>query len=150
MTQAVYKLLKDSPRGKAKAGNIVYTYTGYDYGLARDDTEITGKEHISVVLCPDTLPFFTIPVRDLEEISMTDETPNETVQSLTAMLRAQQSGALDSASDAALAAKIRLTTAIFDLCAKEGESGNLDTPRHSRHRGSPSRRSRSLPRKERP
>jgi hypothetical protein len=38
-----YRMLKDSAlEPKATAGAIVYAYAGYDYGLASDDTEMTG------------------------------------------------------------------------------------------------------------
>lgn len=50
------------------AGSTVYQYTGYDYGLAKDDTQITGWQHMSVTLNRDgSTPFFTIPVKDLDE-----------------------------------------------------------------------------------
>jgi hypothetical protein len=63
----LYKLLKDSdPNPLAKVGTIVFK-GGYDYGLASDDTRITGIEHISVVL-PGETASFTIPLRDLEKI----------------------------------------------------------------------------------
>ncbi len=43
-------------------GTIVYKCAYHDYGLARDDTNHTGIEHISVTLKPDgDYPSFTIP-----------------------------------------------------------------------------------------
>jgi len=60
-----YKLLKD--RFDYVAGTIVFDQIGHDYGLASDDTEITGKEHITVTLNADEdYPGFTVPVSDLE------------------------------------------------------------------------------------
>lgn len=50
-----------------KAGETVYTQKGYDYGLARDDTNMTGIQHVSVTLNADgDYPGFTIPRDDLE------------------------------------------------------------------------------------
>lgn len=65
-----FKLLKDSLLNEdAKEGCSVYEYIGCDYGLARDDTELTGIKHISVTLDPDGIgtPFFTVPFNFLEE-----------------------------------------------------------------------------------
>lgn len=68
MAQQAYRILKDSGLCKeAVAGTIVFRQSGYDYGLARDDTEATGIEHISVTLKRSGgYPGFTIPLRDLE------------------------------------------------------------------------------------
>lgn len=45
------------------AGTKVYRCTRYDYGLASDDTRMTGILHISVTLNSDgDYPSFTIPV----------------------------------------------------------------------------------------
>lgn len=53
----------------AKAGDTVYATTMHDYGLASDDTRITGMQHISVSLNPKGAhPFFTIPVAHLRNI----------------------------------------------------------------------------------
>lgn len=42
-------------------GTLVYEPRGHDYGLARDDTNFTGKDHKSVTLSPEgDIPFFTI------------------------------------------------------------------------------------------
>jgi hypothetical protein len=67
MVQA-YRVLKDSQLCKeAVAGSIVFKQSGYDYGLARDDTNFTGIEHISVTLKRSGgYPGFTIPLCDLE------------------------------------------------------------------------------------
>lgn len=67
-----YKLLKDREiRGElcAKAGTTVYEVTGYDYGLARDDSVYSGIPHISVTLdATGGYPSFTVPTCDLEKI----------------------------------------------------------------------------------
>jgi len=70
MSYKMYKLLSDSKiDASAKAGMTAYDIRGYDYGLARDDTDITGIHHISVTLSDDGgYPSFTIPVSDLEVI----------------------------------------------------------------------------------
>jgi hypothetical protein len=62
-------MLKDSAlEPKATAGATVYA-AGYDYGLASDDTEMTGIPHISVTLNSDgSYPFFTVAERDVEEV----------------------------------------------------------------------------------
>ena len=63
----MYKLLED--RFEHKAGTIVYKQKYHDYGLASDDTRITGVEHISVTLNSDgDYPGFTIPRYQLEEV----------------------------------------------------------------------------------
>ncbi|MNE36165.1 hypothetical protein D3C80_1299660 [compost metagenome] len=65
-----YRLLSDSKiEPKAVAGTIVYGFTKCDYGLASDDTRITGIEHRSVTLNSEgDYPSFTHPVNKLEEI----------------------------------------------------------------------------------
>ena len=46
-----YVVLKGSRiEPKAVAGTVVFRPTGWDYGLASDDTRMTGIEHISVTL----------------------------------------------------------------------------------------------------
>lgn len=69
MTQA-YRMLVDSKlEPKAKKGTIVYRQSGYDYGLASDDTRMTGIPHISVTLNSDgDYPGFTVPERDIEKV----------------------------------------------------------------------------------
>lgn len=50
-------------------GTIVYELVKYDYGLARDDTNHTGIEHVSVTLKSDgDYPSFTIPSDYLEPL----------------------------------------------------------------------------------
>lgn len=67
MTTRRYRLRKDSSlNAGAKAGMIVLD-GGYDYGLAADDTAITGVPHTSVKL-PGVLAGFTIPIADLEDL----------------------------------------------------------------------------------
>ena len=66
MKPTKYKLLVD--RFEHGAGTIVYKSPKYDYGLARDDTNHTGRPHISVTLNEDgDYPFFTVPVDALKE-----------------------------------------------------------------------------------
>jgi hypothetical protein len=65
---AAFKMLIDSAiEPKAKMGTTVYKCRGYDYGLASDDTRMTGIRHISVTLKSDgDYPSFTVAERDLE------------------------------------------------------------------------------------
>lgn len=67
-TRESYRLLKDSQvKSSVKAGTIVYRCAKYDYGLANDDTRLTGIQHTSVTLKPDgDYPCFTVPTADLE------------------------------------------------------------------------------------
>ena len=59
-------LVSASNEPKAVAGTSVYSARGYDYGLASDDTRMTGVEHTSVTLDPNgDYPVFTIPVDHL-------------------------------------------------------------------------------------
>lgn len=66
-----FLLLKDRVlRGElqARAGDVVYTSKGYDYGLASDDTRLTGIEHVSVTLNENgDYPSFTVPRADLKQ-----------------------------------------------------------------------------------
>lgn len=66
-----FKVLKDAALSpEAKAGTTVYSIKGWDYGLASDDTRMTGVEHVSVTLKPDgDYPSFTIPRSHLEKIA---------------------------------------------------------------------------------
>lgn len=60
------KLLKDT--FGHKAGTTVYKLKYSDYGLASDDTRITGIEHTSVTLNEDGgYPSFTVPKTDIED-----------------------------------------------------------------------------------
>lgn len=67
-----YKLLSRniiSMDGPLEAGTIVYQCQKHDYSLARDDSNHTGEEHISLSLKPDgDYPFFTYPLSQLLEI----------------------------------------------------------------------------------
>lgn len=68
-----YKI-KEGYRGASgqKSGTICYDIRGWDYGLASDDTRMTGIEHISVTEDPngnsENKPSFTIPRQGLEVI----------------------------------------------------------------------------------
>lgn len=54
--------------GGHPVGTIVYDPTGHDYGLASDDSRITGVEHVSVTLDPGgAYPTFTIRKSSLKE-----------------------------------------------------------------------------------
>ena len=66
-----YKMLEDSKiNSEVKCGDIVYSCSKPDYGLASNDTAMTGIHHISVTLNEDgDYPFFTVPYHDLEIIS---------------------------------------------------------------------------------
>jgi hypothetical protein len=70
MRPKAFRVKRDSQiEPLAKKGTVVYDLVGHDYGLASDDTRVTGKEHTSVTLKPDGgYPSFTIPVDDLEEV----------------------------------------------------------------------------------
>ena len=65
-----YRLLRDATTEKtAVAGTIVYPCARCDYGLAEDDTRMTGIRHISVTLSPDGgYPFFTVPEDSIERV----------------------------------------------------------------------------------
>lgn len=68
-----YRVLRDRFMGGtmyAAAGEIVYAAAKHDGGCANDDTRVFGHEHVSVSLKSDgDYPFFTIPVRDLQEVT---------------------------------------------------------------------------------
>jgi len=62
--------LKNESLGRP-AGTAVYRYAYHDYGLAGDDTRMTGIEHCSVTEVEDQFAgcgCFTCPVHDLEEV----------------------------------------------------------------------------------
>lgn len=62
--------------GEMPAGTTVYECSVHDYGLARDDANLTGIEHKSVTLDPNGgWPTFSVPVRILREIPRTAEAP---------------------------------------------------------------------------
>lgn len=66
-----YRLKEDSTISDAKKGDLVFSSSGYDYGMASDDTAMTGIQHISVTTKRSgAYPTFTIPLRDLEEVEM--------------------------------------------------------------------------------
>lgn len=66
-----FRIRRDgSNSGGQPAGTIVYSLRGHDYGLASDDTRMTGIEHVSVTLNSDgDYPSFTIVKADLEPIT---------------------------------------------------------------------------------
>jgi len=70
MPYKAYRMLRDSTvNTEVKAGATVYDCKGWDYGVANDDTRMTGVAHQSVTLDPEGgYPSFTVPVRDLEPI----------------------------------------------------------------------------------
>lgn len=65
-----YRLLRDAATNEAAvAGTIVYSCAKHDYGLADDDTRLTGIRHVSVTLNPDgDYPFFTVPEGSIERV----------------------------------------------------------------------------------
>lgn len=65
-----YRLRETFGRENIIKGTVVYRQSGHDYGLAGDDTRLTGVEHISVTLNKNgDYPGFTIPRYLLEEIT---------------------------------------------------------------------------------
>lgn len=66
MSDEIEYRLKKERFGRPK-GTIVMPFTGYDYGLARDDTFATGEYHVTVYE-EGSEKFFTIPHHDLERI----------------------------------------------------------------------------------
>jgi len=64
----MYKLKFTDGHGHA-AGTVVYDSVKHDYGLASDDTRLTGVEHVSVTLNEDgDYPTFTVALDNLEKI----------------------------------------------------------------------------------
>ncbi len=58
----------------ARKGEVVYDQMEHDYGLANDDSRITGIEHRTVTKNPDgKAPGFTVSVFDIKPLS--DELP---------------------------------------------------------------------------
>jgi hypothetical protein len=66
-----YTITKSVSRlGKTfKPGTRVYLWSGYDYGLARDDSLAFKEPHVSVSEVENTSPFFTVPVSSIEKIA---------------------------------------------------------------------------------
>lgn len=64
--------LKESPvSGGAPgtpAGTLVYEWHGHDYGAASFDSTFLGEPYMSVSLKAGEGPYFTVPVRILEEV----------------------------------------------------------------------------------
>lgn len=78
-TPTTFRLKRD--RFQHKAGTTVYSSKFHDYGLARDDTRITGVQHVSVTLNADgSYPFFTVPERDL--VRVVDETVHPAIAAM--------------------------------------------------------------------
>lgn len=70
MAIAAYKLKQ--PAFDHPIGTIVYPATGYDYGLAADDTAMTGIPHRSMTLRQDGgIPSFTVAEPSLEPYALT-------------------------------------------------------------------------------
>lgn len=64
-----FKLLNVPSHADASVGDVVYRALVHDYGLSRDDTEISGIEHVSVTFNEDgSYPLFTVPVHYLEKV----------------------------------------------------------------------------------
>lgn len=50
-------------------GTVCYRLRGFDYGVASDDTRMTGVQHVSMTLDPEgDYPSFTVPEKDLEVV----------------------------------------------------------------------------------
>lgn len=65
MKLLVDRVLHDEVKGKA--GDTVYMLKQHDFGCAREDTEETGIEHISVTHNPNGgYPFFTVSINEVE------------------------------------------------------------------------------------
>jgi hypothetical protein len=71
MVRKQYRL-KEAPKvggqPEVPAGTVVYEWTGHDYGAASFDSMMLREPFISVSLVPGENPYFTVPVRVLEEI----------------------------------------------------------------------------------
>ncbi len=67
--QKAYRLECD--RFEHKAGTTVYEQKFHDYGLANDDSRLTGVEHVSVTLKSDGgYPGFTVPRHQLKPVAV--------------------------------------------------------------------------------
>lgn len=52
-----------------KAGTVCYRTKKFDYGMANDDSRMTGVPHVCMTLRSDgDYPFFTVPTHELEEL----------------------------------------------------------------------------------
>lgn len=74
LTPTRYLMLRDSAiEPNVRKGMTVYKCLRYDYGLANDDTVLTGVKHISVTVKSDGgYPYFTVPERDLAFAPLVD------------------------------------------------------------------------------
>jgi hypothetical protein len=71
MSRKKYRITGPNAGGHP-VGTICYDCAGHDYGLANDDTRMTGHPHVSKTLDPQGgYPSFTIRTTFLEEV--TDE-----------------------------------------------------------------------------
>lgn len=77
MTDNLYRVLKDRfvrsetrTTTSAMVGDIVKEFKGYTYGLVSDDENATGIEHMAVCHLDSEDVFFTIPVEDLEPVTV--------------------------------------------------------------------------------
>ena len=62
-----YIVLRDVER--ARKDQILYQYTGYDYGLANDDTRAFNEQYVTVCFSEDGAnPFITVPANSLKEV----------------------------------------------------------------------------------
>jgi len=70
-TRTKYRIKESGTNCKEyPAGTICYDFSGHDYGLAADDTRMTGIPHVSVTLDPDGgTPSFTIVATSLEKVT---------------------------------------------------------------------------------
>lgn len=61
--------LNHLPDGIAKIGDTVFECAYYDYGLSRDDTNLSGEKYTSMTLNENgDYPLFTVPIRCLQKI----------------------------------------------------------------------------------
>ena len=71
MDRKQYRLKESPTTGGAPgtlAGTIVYEWRGHDYGAASFDSMMRQEQYMSVSLQPGENPYFTVPVRLLEEV----------------------------------------------------------------------------------
>lgn len=69
MVKAFLMLADSAIEPKATKGTIVYDFIQHDYGLANDDTRMTGVKHVSVTLDKHGVgQSFTVPETALKAI----------------------------------------------------------------------------------
>lgn len=59
-------IINKTPCPNMKPGEVVYQYERDDFGCSWLESQLTGKEHLPVVLNPDDHNFFVVPVKCLE------------------------------------------------------------------------------------